>query len=34
VSAVVWVTVSAPILTYALVMAAMGGGFSRDHRRH
>jgi hypothetical protein len=26
--------VSAPILAYALLMAALGGGFSRDHRRH
>jgi hypothetical protein len=29
----IWVMVSAPIFAYALVMAAMGGGFSRDHRR-
>jgi hypothetical protein len=32
--AVVWVMVSAPILAYALLMAALGGGFARDHRRH
>jgi hypothetical protein len=32
--AVVWMMVSAPILAYALLMAALGGGFSRDHRRH
>jgi hypothetical protein len=31
--AVVWVMVSAPILAYALLMAALGGGFSRDHSR-
>jgi hypothetical protein len=29
----IWIMVSAPILIYALVMAALGGGFSRDHRR-
>jgi hypothetical protein len=32
--AVVWLMGSAPILAYALVMAALGGGFARDHRRH
>jgi hypothetical protein len=31
--AVVWTMVSAPILAYALLMAAIGGGFSRDHRQ-
>jgi hypothetical protein len=34
VQGVVWLMVSAPILAYALVMAALGGGFSRDHLRH
>lgn len=32
--AVVWLMVGTPILSYALVMAALGGGFSRDHRQH
>jgi hypothetical protein len=31
--AVVWLMVGTPILIYALAMAALGGGFSRDHRR-
>jgi hypothetical protein len=31
--AVVWLMVGTPILIYALVMAAIGGGFSRDHRQ-
>jgi hypothetical protein len=29
--AVVWLMVGTPILAYALVMAALGGGFARDH---
>ncbi len=33
VQGLVWVAVGTPILVYALVMAALGGGFSRD-RRH
>jgi hypothetical protein len=33
VQAVVWLMVGTPILIYAVVMAALGGGFSRDHRR-
>jgi hypothetical protein len=33
VQGLVWVAVSAPILAYALLMAALGGGFSRDHGR-
>jgi hypothetical protein len=32
--AVVWLLVSAPILAYALLMAALGGGFAGDQRRH
>jgi hypothetical protein len=31
--ALVWLAVSLPVLVYALLMAAIGGGFSRDHRR-
>jgi hypothetical protein len=31
--AVVWLMVGTPVLAYALLMAAIGGGFSRDHRR-
>jgi hypothetical protein len=30
--AIVWTMVGTPILIYALVMAALGGGFSRDRR--
>ena len=33
VQGLIWVMVSAPILAYALLTAALGGGFSRDHRR-
>jgi hypothetical protein len=33
VQGMIWIMVSAPILAYALVMAAIGGGFSRDHRQ-
>jgi hypothetical protein len=33
VQGMIWIMVSAPILIYALVMAALGGGFSRDHRQ-
>jgi hypothetical protein len=33
VQGLIWVMVSAPILAYALLMAAVGGGFSRDHGR-
>ncbi len=33
VQGMIWVAISAPILAYALAMAALGGGFSRDHRR-
>jgi hypothetical protein len=29
----IWMVISAPILAYALLMAAVGGGFSRDHRQ-
>jgi hypothetical protein len=29
----IWAAISAPILAYALLMAAIGGGFSRDHRQ-
>jgi hypothetical protein len=32
--AVVWLMLGTPILIYALVMAALGGGVTRDHRRH
>jgi hypothetical protein len=32
--AVVWLMVGTPILIYALVMAALGGGFAGDQRRH
>jgi hypothetical protein len=32
--AVLWLIVGMPILIYALVMAALDGGFARDHRRH
>ena len=28
----IWIMVSAPILAYALLMAALGGGFSRATR--
>jgi hypothetical protein len=31
VQGMIWVAISAPILSYALLMAAVGGGFSRDH---
>lgn len=30
--AVVWVVVGTPILIYALLMAALGGGFARERR--
>jgi hypothetical protein len=30
VQGLIWVMVSAPILAYALLMAAIGGGFTRD----
>jgi hypothetical protein len=33
VQGMIWIMVSAPILAYALLMAAVGGGFSRDHRQ-
>jgi hypothetical protein len=33
VQAVIWIVVGTPILAYALLMAAVGGGFSRDHRQ-
>jgi hypothetical protein len=32
VQGMIWMVISAPILAYALLMAAVGGGFSRDHR--
>lgn len=33
VQGMIWLIVGTPILAYALLMAAIGGGFSRDHRR-
>jgi hypothetical protein len=33
VQGLIWLMVGTPILIYALVMAAIGGGFSRDHRQ-
>jgi multisubunit Na+/H+ antiporter MnhG subunit len=33
VQGMIWMVISAPILAYALIMAAVGGGFSRDHRQ-
>jgi hypothetical protein len=34
VQGMIWVAISTPILAYALLMAGVGGGFSRDHRHH
>ena len=33
VQGMIWMAISAPILAYALLTAAVGGGFSRDHRQ-
>jgi len=33
VQGLVWLVVGTPILAYALLMAAIGGGFARDHRQ-
>jgi hypothetical protein len=33
VQGMIWMAISAPILAYALLMASLGGGFSRGHRQ-